>query len=421
MMKTKAIRLRGKCDLRLEEFLLPEMGEDQILAEVFSNSICMSSHKAVLQGSAHKRVHDDIDIHPPIIGHEMCGRILKVGSKWAHKYKAGDRFTMQTALNYQGTLWAPGYSYEFVGGNATHILIPNEVMECDCLLPYKGEAWFYGSLSEPVSCVVGAFHANYHTKNGSYVHEMGIREGGKLAIIAGLGPMGLGAIDYALGCDRKPGLLVVTSTKNELIRRARSIFPEEYAASQGVKLVYVNTKEQSDPAAYLLSLTNGAGYDDVFCMAPAQHLVELSDRILGRDGCLNFFAGPTDPKFSAHFNFYNVHYASTHVVGTSGGNTADMREALSMMEQGKINPASMITHIGGLNVAADTILNLDKIPGGKKLIYTHKEMPLFAIKDLPELAKTDPFYAGLAEICARHKELWSLEAEQYVLANARDI
>ena len=145
-MKTKAIRLRGKSDLRLEEFELPQMGEDEIIAHVVSNSICMSSHKAAIQGSDHKRVHEDIDVHPPIIGHEMCGEIVKVGSKWAHKYKPGDRFTMQTALNYQGTLWAPGYSYEFVGGNATYILIPNEVMECDCLLPYNGDAYFYGSL-----------------------------------------------------------------------------------------------------------------------------------------------------------------------------------------------------------------------------------------------------------------------------------
>jgi len=420
-MITKAVRLRGKSDLRLETFELPQMGDDEIIAHVVSNSICMSSHKAAVQGSDHKRVHDDIDQHPPIMGHEMCGEIVKVGSKWAHKYKPGDRFTMQTALNYQGTLWAPGYSYEFVGGNATYILIPNEVMECDCLLPYNGEAYFYGSLSEPVCCVVGAFHANYHTKNGSYVHEMGIREGGKLAITAGLGPMGLGAIDYALGCDRRPSLVVVTSTNEGRIARARSIYPEAYAASKGIKLIYVNTTEHEDPVQYLRSLTDGSGYDDVFCMAPVKSIVELSDQILGKDGCLNFFAGPTDPCFTAQFNFFNVHYGSTHVVGTSGGNTDDMREAVALMEKGAINPASMITHVGGLNVAADTILNLDKIPGGKKLIYTNKDMPLFAIADLPELAGTDKFYADLCEICQRHSQLWSLEAERYVLKNAKEI
>ncbi len=420
-MKTKAIRLRGKGDLRLEEFELPQMGEDEILAHVISNSICMSSHKAALQGSDHKRVHDDIDVHPPIIGHEMCGEIVEVGSKWAHKFKKGDRFTMQTALNYKGTLWAPGYSYEFVGGNATYILIPNEVMECDCLLPYNGDAFFFGSLSEPVSCIVGGYHANYHTKNGSYVHEMGIREGGNLAILAGVGPMGLGAIDYAIGCDRKPSMVVVTDIDAARIARAKEILTEEYAASKGVKLVYINTSEVEDPVKTLMDLTDGKGYDDVFCMAPVRAVVEQSDAILARDGCLNFFAGPTKTDFSAMFNFYNVHYASTHIVGTSGGNTDDMRESLSMMEKGDINPASMVTHVGGLNVAADTILNLDKIPGGKKLIYTNKDLPLFAVSDLPELAKESKFYADLAEICQRHKQLWNLEAEQYVLKNAKEI
>ena len=109
------------------------------------------------------------------------------------------------------------------------------------------------------------------------------------------------------------------------------------------------------------------------------------------------------------------------MVGTSGGNTNDMQEAIAMMNEGKLNPSALVTHIGGLNAVIDTTLNLPKIPGGKKLIYTHKDLPLFAIADLPELGKTDKFYADLAEICARNNQLWNLEAEQYVLANAKDI
>ena len=49
-MKTKALRLYGKEDLRLEEFELPEPKEDEILAKVVSDSICMSSYKAAMQG-----------------------------------------------------------------------------------------------------------------------------------------------------------------------------------------------------------------------------------------------------------------------------------------------------------------------------------------------------------------------------------
>ena len=53
-MKTKAVRLYGEMDLRLEEFDLPEMKDDEILARVMSDSLCTSTYKAVMQGSAHK-------------------------------------------------------------------------------------------------------------------------------------------------------------------------------------------------------------------------------------------------------------------------------------------------------------------------------------------------------------------------------
>ena len=135
-MKTKAVRMYGKKDLRLEEFELPPMKNDEILAHIISDSICMSSYKAAVQGSDHKRVPKDIAEHPVIIGHEFCGEIVEVGEKWRHKFKPGKRFSIQPALNYKGTLDAPGYSFRYIGGDSIHVVIPNEVMEMNCLLEY---------------------------------------------------------------------------------------------------------------------------------------------------------------------------------------------------------------------------------------------------------------------------------------------
>lgn len=399
----------------METFELPPIGDDEILAKIITNSVCMSDHKAVLQGADHKRVPKDIDVNPIILGHEFCGEIVEVGSKWADSFAAGDRFSIQPALNYKGSLAAPGYSYRYIGGDATYIVIPNEVMELDCLLKYEGDAFFLGSLAEPVSCIVGTYHAMYHTKNGSYVHQMGIVEGGNLAILAGVGPMGLGAIDYALHSDRRPGLLVVTDIDDDRLRRAASLYPVEEAARVNVRLVYLNTKEEADPIAKLMELTGGRGYDEVLVMAPVRSLVEQADAILANDGCLNFFAGPSKTDFSAMINFYNVHYASHHLVGTSGGNTDDMRESLQMMEQQLINPSAMVTHVGGLDSVAETVINLPSIPGGKKLIYPHINMSLTAIADFAKLGVSDPFFADLAEIVERHNGLWCLEAERYLL------
>ena len=420
-MKTKALRLYGKEDLRLEEFELPEMKEDEILAKVVSDSICMSSYKAAMQGADHKRVPNDVAEHPTIIGHEFCGELVKVGSKWAHEFKEGEKFSIQPALNYKGSLDAPGYSFQFIGGDATYIIIPNEVMEMGCLLHFDSDNYFGGSLTEPLSCVDGTFHAMYHVTRGKYEHDMGIVEGGKMAILAGVGPMGLAAIDYIIHCDRKPSVLVVTDIDDARLERAAQVLSPAEAKENGIELTYVNTGKVEDAHKCLMDFTGGEGFNDVLCFAPVAPVVELADSILASDGCLNFFAGPSNPEFSAKFNFYNVHYAGTHVVGTSGGNTDDMKECLSMMGQGKLDPAILVTHIGGLDVARETTLNLPKVPGGKKLIYTHISLPLTAIADFEEKGKTDPLFAELAKLVAKTNGLWNAEAEKYLLEHAQAI
>ncbi len=413
-MKTTALRLYGKMDLRLESFELPPPGDDGILAEVICDSICMSSYKAAKQGPEHKRVPDDCATNPVIIGHEFAGRILEVGRRWRDQFAPGDRFGIQPALMYKGSLEAPGYSFPTIGGDATHVRIPSCVMEMDCLLKYSGDAFFMASLSEPVSCIVGTLKAQYHVPPGTYDHLMGIREGGKVACLASAGPMGLGLVDLLLHGPRRPGLVVVTDIDQARLDRAASILTPAAARACGVDLRYVNTKTGT-PVQDLMAVSGGTGYDDVFVMAPVAPVVEQGDAILGRDGCLNFFAGPTDPAFSAKFNFYNVHYGSTHIVGTSGGNTQDMRDALDLMGAGRINPSMMITHVGGLTAARETTLHLPDIPGGKKLIYTQVDFPLTAIADFGKLGKECPVFAELDRVCQANNGLWCLEAERIVL------
>lgn len=420
-MKVKAVRLYGKYDLRLDEFEIPEINEDEILAKIVSDSICMSSHKALKQGAAHKRVPDDVADNPVIIGHEFSGEIVAVGEKWKRSFKKGDRFSIQPALNYKGSLDAPGYSFKYIGGDATYVIIPSMVMEMGCLLPFNGDAYYLGSLAEPISCIVGAMHANYHVKPGTYVHEMGIKKGGSMALLAGVGPMGLGMIDYALHCDRPPSLLVVTDIDHERLKRASAIYTVEEASSCGIELHYINTKNIADPVDHILLLNKGKGYDDVFVMAPVQPVIEQGDTLLGRDGCLNFFAGPNSPNFSASLNFYNVHYESHHLVGTSGGNTDDMKESLDLMSRGIINPVSLITHIGGLDSVVETTKNLPDIPGGKKLIYTHVKLDLTALEDFKTKGESDPLFKKLGEIIAKTNNLWSPEAERYLLQHAEHI
>ncbi len=414
-MKTKGVRLYGLDDLRYESFELPKIKDDEILVRVMTDSICMSTYKTVKQGKKHKRVPQNVDTNPVIIGHEMAGDIVEVGKKWQHQFKPGQRFALQPALNYKGSLASPGYSYEWFGGATQYTVIPQEVMELNALMVYEGDSYFEASLGEPMSCVIGSFKANYHTSKLKYEHDMGIKENGYCMIMGGCGPMGLGAIDYALQLDNPMKVLVVTDVSQDRIDRARRVLPESMAAKRGIELIYINPNDHEDQHKALMDLTDGHGYDDVFVYVPIAALVEQADSLLAFDGCLNFFAGPTDKNFSAKINMYNVHYLNTHVMGWTGGNNDDLLEALHLSATKRTNPSLMVTHVGGLDSVVDTTMNLPFIPGGKKLIYTHIEMPLTAIEDFEELGKTDPLFKRLFEATEKTQGCWNLEAEKILL------
>jgi len=417
-MKTKAVRIYGVHDLRLEEFDLPQMGEDEILARIITDSLCLSTWKVQNQGAKHKKLPDDLENNPVIMGHEFCGIIEAVGSKWQHLYKPGDKFVAQPNLGRADT-FSLGYSFPYVGGEATKVIIMNEAIEKGCLLPYKGDSFFEGALVEPLSCIIAGFKANFHLRDrNDYDHTMGIKVGGAMAILGGTGPMGSLAIDYAIHGEKKPSVLVVTGSTPSRLERSKKLYPVEEAAKHGVTLHYVLTPKGSDFVDELKSLTpGGKGFDDIFLMVAQEDMVTKSEALLAGDGCLNFFAGPSDSKFSSSINFYNLHYNATHFVGTSGSNTQDMKDAIAYIESKVVDLAKIATHIMGLNDVCDSIMQLPQLPGGKKIVYSQKRYPITDVQQ---------FGAGemeqkLKEIMDRHSGLWSAEAESYFLANCPDI
>ncbi len=94
-----------------------------------------------------------------------------------------------------------------------------------------------------------------------------------------------------------------------------------------------------------------------------------------------------------------------------------MIESLELTAAGRIDPSVMVTHIGGLDAAAETTLHLPEIPGGKKLIYTHIAMPLTALTDFRAKGAEDARFTALADIVDAHNGLWSPEAEESLLSH----
>ena len=452
-MKAKAWRLYGAADARLEDIELESAGEEGIVVELVTNTICLSDYKGMSLGTGHKRVPRDIATRPTMFGHEVSGIVREVGTKWKDQFHVGQHVGLQPSLNIPGhELETVGYAWHTIGGETTHVYLPSIVMEMGCLLPYDGDAFFKCSLAEPISCIVSAFRTNYHNAFCSHDLEVGIVDKGTMLLMAGCGAMGLGCIDIACHSpEKRPRRLVVTDIDDARLSRAAKMFGvgegegvkggkgermEGGAAVvargvvNGVELIFVNTKDVADPVKLLKSFnladdaradnptSTGGGYDDIFLMAAVPVLITQCSDLLGFGGCLNFFAGPTNQQLKVEFNFYNVHYLMHHVVANSGGDVKDMADSVDWIGKGYLHPEVMITHVGGLDFAAQATLDMLKVPGGKRLVYTHVNMPMTAIDDFAKLGEKDPFYAKLAEICEQNNGLWCKQAEDYLLANA---
>ena len=413
-MNTKAIRLHGAMDMRYSEFELPPVGADEVMIKVVTDSLCASTYKAVKQGSNHKRVPNDIEENPVIIGHELCGEIVEVGENLTDVWKVGQRIVIQPALKLESG-YDPGYSYKYVGGSATYCVVPSIVMERGCLIPYEGDNFFGGSLVESLGCVLRGYKGFYHTDYSNYVRTDGAKKGGKLAILGGAGPMGIGAVALAYGYAGVAEV-VVTDLSQERLDYAAAKCTVEEAAKHGCKLTYVNTSEIADPASYLKELSNG-GFDDVFVMVPVPALFTMAEEICREDGCVNFFAGPAVHNMQGSINLYRVHYDGIHVVGTAGSIPEDTVDTIHLIEQDKLNVGALVSHVLGLKAVPEAILAMEVPGGAKKVCYTGIDIPMVAIDDLEELGKDNELYRELALIVKRNGGLWCTEAEKYLLEN----
>lgn len=417
-MKTKAVRLHGAMDLRLDEFELPEMGEKEVLVRFISDSLCASTYKAVKQGSAHKRVPPDIAEKPIIVGHEMCGEIVKVGDAVADKWKVGQKIVIQAALKLESG-YDPGYSYPYIGGASTYSIIPEVVLERNCMIPFEGEGFFKGSMVEPLACCYRGFLGCYHTDYSTYTRTDGTRRGGKMAILGGAGPMGIGSVELAYGFAGM-SQVVVTDLNQDRLNYAASKCSPEHAKEKGCELIYLNTSDLEDPVAKLLEISDG-GFDDVFVMVPVPTLFTMAEQICREDGCINFFAGPTDHGLQGSLNLYRIHYDGIHALGTGGSIPQDMVDVIHLIEKDAINAGALVSHILGLNAYVDTLMAMATPSGAKKVCYTGLNIPLIALDELEEWGKKDPLYAELDKIVKANGGLWCTEAENYLLANAPKI
>ncbi len=373
--------------LQIRKVPTPRPGTQQLLARVDAAGICTSLIKLVEQGPDHNLIYGwDISRYPLILGDEGSVTLVAVGEGLRGSYNPGERYVIQPAVDYPPInfrerypnaakgVFKLGVGYTLQGHLAEYILISEEIIAADCLLPLPDAAipYAHAAMSEPFSCVVSAQDHHLHLVQDTPLSPREVKKGlktGGLTIVVGAGAMGRMHVDLAL--NYRPRAILVTDLIQARLEQVKTLYGKR-AEELGVQL-YIKNPATSDIEEFVVRLSNHQGADDVIVAVGSRKAIEIAQHLAGRGAVLNLFGGLKREDRFIQLDTSVVHYKETIVTGSSGGSPWDIAQTLELMVRGEIEPATHITQVGDLDHAVD-LLQMVKSQeiDGKAVVYPHR-------------------------------------------------
>jgi L-iditol 2-dehydrogenase len=295
--------------IELRETPIPEPGPREALIKVKACSVCGSDIKIYRYGN--KRVQ-----MPAIVGHEVAGQVVRVGSEVRH-LSEGDRVQIGADVPGYWNENKPGKStfidyatgHEFAGGFAEYMLLNEKLLSYGPVSPIPDSlSYEEAALAEPLACAINGLElANYSF--------------GKSICVIGLGPIGI----MILELSRAYGSTTVFAAQRSRgrLEMAKPFRPDaRFVATEDEDLVDVVMKE-----------TDGAGVDLVITSAGSVKAHEDAIRIVGHRGYVNLFGGLRgEPNLCIDSNI--IHYKECFVMGSHGSLPRHNRMAVQALASG---------------------------------------------------------------------------------------
>jgi len=386
-MRALVMDRTGFENLRVRRVPTPRPGPRQMLARVDAAGICTSNIKLVEQGPKHNMIYGwDMTRYPLILGDEGSVTLVEVGEALRDRYQPGERYVIQPAVDsppinhrerYRGggrgiVKVAVGYT---LGGHlAEYILVTEEILAADCLIPLPDATlpYAYVAMSEPLSCVISGQDHHVHLTQASPLAPRGVLKGlkpGGVTVIIGSGAMGRMHVDLAL--SYRPRAIVTSDLIGERLERVRQLFGPR-AEKLGIALHAVNPRD-TDVPGLVNELTDHRGADDVIVAVGAAKAIEAAQPTVARGGVLNLFGGLKKGEDVVGLDTGIVHYKEINVTGSSGGSPWDVVRTLELMVNHEIDAAAHITRIGDLDHAVEFLeMVRDQQIDGKAVVYPHR-------------------------------------------------
>jgi alcohol dehydrogenase len=345
--KARACVLESPREFAIREFEVPAAGETDILLEVEMCTICGSDPPV------YKGLYPDAR-YPVIMGHELIGRIVDIGSRAQDDYqlKVGDRVV-------PGGTDGCGTCRVCREGNARLCEVNKRTHARTCKEPphfvggfgeylYIRGGTHLHKIDEGVPAEAGCLGNN--VGNGVYYTQIrgGVKKGDFL-VISGVGGQGLGSVIGAKDVGAQP--IIVTGLS---VDRIRFDFAKRLGADYTIDL------DKEDPVEKVTAYTNGELADVV---------VETSGHPLALQQALNYVR-PTGTVVLVGLNWTNIPMDSTftnqavhkglNIYGALGPRKPAMERAIRLINSREFPIEEFITHKFTLSQVGEAFELFDK-------------------------------------------------------------
>jgi L-iditol 2-dehydrogenase len=319
----KAVVVRAPMEFEVEDVPVPACPEGGLLLQVIACGLCGSDLRTLRSG--HRKV-----TFPWIIGHEICGTVVRVGSKYQGSWEVGEELAVGPNAYCGVCDFCIDGQYELCenyveiaqkwpGGFAEYIAIPEACVRLGTIhrLP-EGLDPALAAISEPVSSCVNAQDRGW------------VGLGDTVAII-GSGPVGCTHISLARarGADQ----ILIADIVDERLKLAEPFEPD----------ATINAA-QTDLVEEVLRLTDGRGADVVITATPAPIASVQAVEMARKAGRILVFGGLPKDNSKPGVDMNIVHYNALYVIGTTAFAPKHQRTALRFLASGRVPGDKLITH-----------------------------------------------------------------------------
>lgn len=303
-------------DIRIEETPTPEIGEDEVLVKMKACGICGSD---LMEWYLKSRA-------PLVLGHEPAGIIAKKGKK-VKGFDVGDRVFVHHHVACLACHYCKHGDYTLCeqfhttnikpGGLAEYFKVPAPNLQLDTLKIPDRISFEEATFIEPVGCCIRA------------LKKCNIQKGDSIAVI---GSGATGIIHTALAKIFGAAKTIVSDLIEYRLKVA-----ERFGAD-----VVVNPKEE-DLIEIVKAETEERGVDVAVVTAPSLEAYKAGLSVIRKGGKLCVFA-PTDPGKYLQISPKELFFSEIQIIPSYSTAHLETKEALEIIESGKIKVKELITH-----------------------------------------------------------------------------